>query len=156
MKTKIEINLADILERKYPRGFHVPADIDITNFLEFADEDWQHEIDLHELLASDRRVALVYSTEDVKAVRPGLDDDQAWEILRQFAATCKDGPTPMLDTMRQLAEMTYPNGKQLLRERLARLARDIDALPDQERDNPAAYGEAAAKLDAVECQVKGA
>ena len=36
MKTKIEINLADILERKYPHGFHVPADIEISSFLEFA------------------------------------------------------------------------------------------------------------------------
>jgi len=156
MKTKLEINLADILERKYPHGFHVPADIDINTFLEFADDDWLHEIDLHEMLAGDRRVALVYSTEDVKGVRPDLDDDQAWEILQQLKAACEDCPATMQEIIRQLADMSYPNSKTTLRDRLARLASNIEALPDREHDNPAAYGEAAVKLDALETQVQGA
>ena len=97
-----------------------------------------------ELLATAIGASPGASTEDVKAIRPDLDDDQAWEILGEFAAACKDCPAPMLETMRQLADMSYPNSKQLFRERLARLVSEIDALPDRERDNPAAYGEAAA------------
>lgn len=156
MKNKLEIDLADILAKKYPHGFHAPADIDISNFLEFADDDWLHEIDLHDMLADQRRVALVYSTDDVKEVRLDLDDDQAWDILQQFEAACEDCPDPMHETMRQLADTSFPNSKQLFRERLNRLEREIDALPDCERDNPAAYGEAAAKVDTLETQIKGA
>src|ERR1700733_11162798 len=61
--TNIEIDLADILEQKYPHGFHVPADIDLSLFLEFGDDDWTHDLDLKSLLAHDRRIALVFTTE---------------------------------------------------------------------------------------------
>jgi DNA-binding FrmR family transcriptional regulator len=92
----------------------------------------------------------------VKAIRPDLDDDQAWEILQQLAAACEDCPATMQEIIRQLGDMSYPNSKTTFHDRLARLAGDIDALPERERDNPAAYGETAAKLDALESQVKGA
>ena len=46
MSRHLTVNLADVLERKYPSGFHVPADIDIGTFLEFADDDWDHPLDL--------------------------------------------------------------------------------------------------------------
>jgi hypothetical protein len=80
--TKITLDVANILKRKYPGGFHAPADIDIDTFLEFADDDWEHEIDLDTLLARDGQVALLLSTEDVYARRPDLTHDQAMDVLR--------------------------------------------------------------------------
>jgi hypothetical protein len=53
---QLTVNLADVLERKYPSGFHVPADIDIGMFLEFADDDWDHTIDIDALLAAVERL----------------------------------------------------------------------------------------------------
>ena len=41
------------------------------------------EMDIHELLASRRQIALVWSVEDVQGLRPELTDGQAWEVLRQ-------------------------------------------------------------------------
>ena len=41
------------------------------------------EIDLDELLASHRKIALVWCIEDVQDVRPDLTNEQAWEVLRQ-------------------------------------------------------------------------
>jgi hypothetical protein len=41
-----------------------------------------NDLDIHEKLAERRQVALVWSVEDVRAVRPALDDDQAWEVLQ--------------------------------------------------------------------------
>jgi len=47
---------------------------------EFAD------LDVHDLLANRRHVAVIWSIEDVQNVRPDLDDDQAWEVLQ----ACRD------------------------------------------------------------------
>ena len=65
MTRHLTLNLADVLERKYPSGFHVPADVEITTFLEFADDDWDHAIDLDALLEAEDQVALLWSVDDV-------------------------------------------------------------------------------------------
>ncbi len=41
------------------------------------------EIDIHELLAERRQVAVTWCCEDVKHVRPDLTEDQCWEVLQQ-------------------------------------------------------------------------
>jgi len=41
------------------------------------------EIDVHQLLASRKQVAAIWSIEDVQQVRPDLTDEQAWEVLYQ-------------------------------------------------------------------------
>lgn len=40
------------------------------------------DIDIHALLTQRRQIASVWSIEDVKELRPDLDDDQAWEVLQ--------------------------------------------------------------------------
>jgi hypothetical protein len=52
-------------------------------------------IDVHELLADRRQSAAIWSIEDVKQVRPGLTDDQAWEVLQLVERThdCNYGIT---------------------------------------------------------------
>ncbi|MBX9623993.1 MAG: hypothetical protein K2X82_09310 [Gemmataceae bacterium] len=81
MTQKLTLNLADILERRYPSGFHVPADIDLGTFLEFADDDWDHCLDLDAHLEAEDSVALVWSVSDVLARRPDLTTEQAWTVL---------------------------------------------------------------------------
>jgi hypothetical protein len=39
------------------------------------------EIDFHELLAKRKKIAVIWSIEDVQHVRPDLTDDQAWQVL---------------------------------------------------------------------------
>ena len=41
------------------------------------------ELDVHQLLAARRQVAVIWSVEDVQAVRPDLTCDQAWEVLEE-------------------------------------------------------------------------
>ena len=43
-------------------------------------------IDVGQLLAKRRQVAIVWAIEDVQGLRPDLDDDQAWEVLQE----CRD------------------------------------------------------------------
>ena len=47
------------------------------------------EIDVHVLLAPRRQIASIWSIEDVQSVRPGLTDDQAWDVL-QRVRRCHD------------------------------------------------------------------
>jgi hypothetical protein len=44
-------------------------------------QDTQH-IDIDELLAGRKQIAVIWCIEDVQAVRPDLTDDQAWEVLQ--------------------------------------------------------------------------
>jgi hypothetical protein len=39
-------------------------------------------IDIHARLAGLRQIASIWCIEDVQSVRPGLTDDQAWEVLQ--------------------------------------------------------------------------
>lgn len=41
------------------------------------------KIDVYDLLAKRRQVAVIWSIEDVQGLRPDLNDDQAWEVLQQ-------------------------------------------------------------------------
>lgn len=160
MKTKLNIDLADVLKRKYPHGFHVPADIDIDAFLEFADDDWEHEldIDIHELLDDRRAIALIWDAEQVRSHYPHLTDAQAWEVLqaceRHYSAEVGLSWRDVEEEVNNL----YPDAaeaKERLLTRLNTLRRQVEALPAEERAAPAAYGEIAAKLDAVEAALHG-
>jgi len=37
---------------------------------------------VHEVLAKNRQIAIIWSIEDVQEVRPDLSEDQAWEVLQ--------------------------------------------------------------------------
>jgi len=39
-------------------------------------------VNIHQLLAPRRQIAIVWSIEDVREVRPDLTDDQCWEALQ--------------------------------------------------------------------------
>jgi hypothetical protein len=41
------------------------------------------DVDFHHLLANDRKIAAIWSIEDVKGKRPDLTDEQAWEVLEE-------------------------------------------------------------------------
>jgi hypothetical protein len=158
MTTTLEIDLADILENKYPHGFHAPADIDISSFLEFADDDWKHEIDIDDLLAAKRLIGIVWNVRLVLDERPDLSDDQAWTVLQTCQPHFEAVTDAMRQTIRQQAEGLFlkPQGKAALRSQLARIEQRIEALPEDECTDPAAYGCIGAALETVATLVKGA
>jgi hypothetical protein len=41
------------------------------------------DINIAQVLASRRQVAVTWSIEDVQGVRPDLSDDQAWDVLQE-------------------------------------------------------------------------
>ena len=158
MTYTLEIDLADILERKYPHGFHAPADIEIGNFLEFADDDWTHELDITELLAKDHLIGNIRDVQLVLDERPDLTEDEAWKVLQVCQSRFEQVTDEVRQTVRQAAESLFPKptGKAAMQSLLARIQGRIAALPDDERTDPAAYGSVQAELDTVESLVKGA
>ena len=66
-------------------------------------------IDIHEVLAERREVAIVWSIEDVQEVRPDLNDDQAWEVLQRCCKVhdCNNGFTWLL--IEFVADDLYPS-----------------------------------------------
>jgi hypothetical protein len=57
----------------------------MTKSRKFTQPDYS-TIDIHQLLEQHRQVAVIWSIEDVRHVRPDLSDDQAWEVLGR----CRD------------------------------------------------------------------
>jgi hypothetical protein len=156
--TTLEIDLANILEQKYPHGFHAPADIDLSTFLEFADDDWSHELDIDDLLAANQLIGIVWNVQLVLDERPDLTDDQAWTVLQACQPHFEEVTDAMREIIRQQADGLFPKlkGKTALRAQLARIEKRIEALPEDECTDPAAYGSVSAALDTVATLVKGA
>lgn len=170
--TKISLDLAQILEAKYPQGFHVPADIDLTNFLEFADDDWTEELDLDALLAEERKAAIIITAQQVKNDFPHLSDEQAWEVVEitrdqtqlaidDFIADVVhfNFPSTKMELHSRLMNLRYRlNGKgdatsKQLQHELSGLLRLFHKLPDTLDGNPALEGIIAATLDDIETAV---
>ena len=65
-------------------------------------------LDIHKLLEEHRQVAEIWSIEDVQNVRPDLDDNQSWEVLKRCVKVhdCEIGFTWLLIEM--VADSMFP------------------------------------------------
>jgi hypothetical protein len=169
--TTITLDLREILEAKLQHGFNVPVSIDVGDFLDYADDDWEEPIDLDCYLALRQEAAVVFSAKDVKRLRPHLSDEQAWEVVE---ITRDQTQSMMDDFLGDVADEACPSGKRLLQQRLVRLKlrvtdkhrvrpeaetllqelagiqRLLGKVPDDASGNPALEGSIAATLDDLE------
>lgn len=168
--TTLTIDLADILEAKLQFGFTVPVPIDLDQLLEYADDDWEHELDLDALLADRRQAAVLLDAATIHDRHPHLTLDQAWEVVRivraDFEAFAEDVvddavhinyPTARMGLQTRLMNLRYAlNGRTdeggvRLRGELAGLERVFHKLPVfPDGANPALEGGLAAALDDLE------
>ena len=90
---KVKVNLRDYLAQQcgHEIRMDVPVDVplrlDIDDLLDdngIPDED-QFDFDLDEALEELRQVAVVWTTDHVREIRPDLSEDQSWEVLK----TCR-------------------------------------------------------------------
>jgi hypothetical protein len=72
------------------------------------DVGFRLEIDLDELLAGDSRIAHVWATDDVRQLRPDLDDDQAWDVLQEVADRLDSNFGITWNTLEMIANELYP------------------------------------------------
>jgi hypothetical protein len=133
----------------------------IENIRKYHDEPrlmHQVVVDIGELLAEHQAIGIIWDIQHLKDQRPDLTDDQAWDVLQECQRSWERLNDPMLETIRQVADNLFPQlrGKAALRAQLGRIERRIEALPEDECTDPAAYGSVGAELDSVATLVKGA
>jgi hypothetical protein len=114
-------------------------------------------IDIDQLLLDRQAIALIWEVTHVQDQRPDLSEEQAWEVLQECDRSWDRLNDPMLARISQVAENLFPNppGKAALQATLRRLERQIEALPEDERTDPAAYGCIGAELDHLATLAKG-
>lgn len=63
--------------------------------------------DIHAILAERGQIAIVWSTQDVREIRPDLTDDQCWEVIEfcEKSHDCNYGIT--WDTLAYAAEYLF-------------------------------------------------
>jgi hypothetical protein len=82
--TKIKLNLHDLVTQALNGdATRLPAALRISASLE-ANAIEECEVDIDDLLRDNRLIAHIWSVEDVRNIRPDLNDDQAWEVLRRI------------------------------------------------------------------------
>src|SRR5260370_33397864 len=87
---KAKINIRDYLTAQCGHEItmdvpaEVPVRIDIDDLLDdnYIPEEHEFDIDIHELLAENRKIAHIWGIDDVQGLRPDLNDDQAWQVLQ--------------------------------------------------------------------------
>ena len=85
--TKIKLNLHHLLVQALESETAlVPATIDVSELLDFNDA-YECEHDVDDLLRENRLIGHVWCIEDVRSVRPDLNDDQAWAVLTRIDET---------------------------------------------------------------------
>lgn len=82
---KHSINIREFIENNastYGGRLQISAEIELDDLFSSIPEKEEIDIDIHEMLAENRQIALIWSVEDVQQLRPDLNDDQAWEVLQ--------------------------------------------------------------------------
>jgi hypothetical protein len=86
---KVKVDIREYLEEAADHNgdLHVAARFEPEELFEAVGipEEEEIDVDLDELLAENRRIAHVWGTDDVRQLRPDLDDDQAWAVLQKVA-----------------------------------------------------------------------
>lgn len=127
MTTMLKIDLDEILEEKLQFGFTVPVPIDVSQLLEYGDDDWRYDLDLDEILASQCKAAIVISAEEVRREHPQLTQDQAWEIAQVVRDQTRDA---LEDFIGDTVWMNYPSERMKLRDRIYKLQRVLQGRDD--------------------------
>jgi hypothetical protein len=83
---KVKVNIRDGLEESadYPDALLVYASVDIDDLFDTNSIPEEHEIDvdLDQFFEEHRQVAVIWTIDHVREIRPDLSDDQCWEVLR--------------------------------------------------------------------------
>ena len=82
---KLNVNIREILEAQastYDGTIQINATVELEELLDNLPDEEEIDVDIHELLETNRQIAAIWSIEDVQSVRPDLDEDQAWDVLK--------------------------------------------------------------------------
>jgi ribosomal protein S15P/S13E len=154
---KVKINLHEALVSALGSNtVRVPAAIDIDDLLEYGDAS-DYEIDIHDLLAEQQAIALIWDADQLLSHYPHLTKDQAWAVLQECERNYKGVEGLCWDGIDDLINERYPDAreaKERLLDQLHSLRRQLEALPTDEQVDPTEYGELTAKLVDIEEHIR--
>ena len=83
---KAKVNIREHLTKRCGSEIDIPVTIRIDQVLRVAGipEEYAFDIDIHEVLAQERKIAHMWGIEDVQDLRPDLDEEQAWQVLQRI------------------------------------------------------------------------
>ena len=111
---KAKVNIRDFIEDNLSVADHrhmlsVHASVEIDDLLDTngIPEEHEFDIDIHELLAQERKIAHIWGIDDVQCIRPDLDDDQAWRVLQDIERRLDSQYGISWDTIEIVADELY-------------------------------------------------
>jgi hypothetical protein len=78
-----KLNVHETLQELRDANLSAAARIAIDDLLHEVEPDEEFSLDLYPLLQRNRLIAHTWCIDDVRKIRPDLDDDQAWEVLQR-------------------------------------------------------------------------
>ena len=69
------------------------------------------DIDIHALLSERRQIAVIWSVEDVQAIRPDLNEDQSWEVLQTVESKADASLGVTWDTLEWVAQDLFGDAR---------------------------------------------
>jgi hypothetical protein len=80
MKVKIDLHDA-LLAEIGGNSMSIPVTVEIDELLEFSGID-EYEVDIHDLLAEQKAIGLIWDAEMLLSHYPHLTEAQAWDVLQ--------------------------------------------------------------------------
>lgn len=110
---KVKVNIREFLEDNadHNGNLQVSADIHLDDILFGMPEDEEIDIDIDELLAENRQIAHIWGIDDVKQLRPDLDDDASWAVLMSVRDDLDSDHGITWDTVKTTADELYPQSE---------------------------------------------
>jgi hypothetical protein len=112
---RLKVNIREFIEDNADHNdmllVHASVDVDDLFETNCIPEEHEIDVDIHELLAKNRRIAHIWGIEDVQEIRPDLNPDQAWDVLHKVweRLDSRDGIT--WDILSAVADRLYPKRK---------------------------------------------
>jgi hypothetical protein len=113
---KVKVNMREFIEENadHPDNLLAHASVDVDDLFETncIPEEQEIDVDLDELLAENRQIAHIWGTDDVRQIRPDLDDDEAWAVLQIVADRLDSNIGITRDTVKINADELYPEKRE--------------------------------------------
>jgi len=124
--TTIKLNLHELFVRAFGGEIAlVPATINLAEALEFADAA-DPECNIHDLLASENKIAIIWCVDDVRHIRGDLSVAQAWDVLESVRNRHDATLGVTWETLTAAAEALFGTANKLRADRFKRALNAYD------------------------------
>jgi hypothetical protein len=106
---KVKLNLHELIEGNastYNGHLQVNAQIDLEEL--FGSIPDKQEIDVHDLLADQHAIALIWDTQQLRNRYPHLTEEQAWEVLQECERNYKGEEGLTWDDIAKVVQELHP------------------------------------------------